>query len=85
MNNETNNQKDNEVLTQLYKTGANETPPAKLNYEIIKYAADAQVNTESPIEGSSHFGGGWKVPLSMAACLVVVFGLLVQIDQGMTM
>jgi len=77
-----NNQQDDKVLAQLYKTGSNETPPAKLNYKILDYAANAKNDTENSIGGSSHFSGGWKVPLSMAACLVVVFGLLVQIDQS---
>jgi len=73
---------DDQVLAQLYKEGAKNTPPAKLNYEIINYAANANQNIPSHKQVSSHFGGGWKVPLSMAASIVVVFALLVQLDQS---
>ena len=73
---------DDEVLEQLYKKGAKETPPAKLNYEIINYAANPDKSTETPKSVGSHFGGDWKVPLSMAASVVVVFALLVQLDQS---
>lgn len=69
---------DDKVLEQLYKKGAKETPPEKLNYEIINYAA----NKKNAASVGSHFGGGWKVPLSMAASVVVVFALLVQLDQS---
>ncbi|MGH1537462.1 MAG: hypothetical protein ACRBDX_05380 [Gammaproteobacteria bacterium] len=78
--------KDEQVLAQFYKQGAKETPPAKLNSEIINYAADASKKTSMPASENnhvgSHFGGGWKVPLSLAASVVVVFALLVQIDQS---
>jgi hypothetical protein len=74
--------KDDEVLAQLYKKGAKETPPAKLNHEIINYAADPDKSHEAPKPVGSHFGGGWKVPLSMAASVVVVFALLLQLDQS---
>ncbi|QMU60182.1 MAG: hypothetical protein GKR92_13460 [Gammaproteobacteria bacterium] len=74
--------KDDEVLAQLYKEGAKDTPPAKLNHEIIHYAANADKSSSSPSHVGSHFGGGWKVPLSMAASVVVVFALLVQLDQN---
>ncbi|MGI9227193.1 MAG: hypothetical protein ACR2PU_00220, partial [Gammaproteobacteria bacterium] len=30
----------------------------------------------------SHFSGGWKVPLSLAASVVLVFALLIQLDQS---
>jgi len=77
-----NNPRDDEVLAQLYKKGAKETPPAKLNYEIINYAANPDKSATTPSQVGSHFGGGWKVPLSMAASVVVVFALLVQLDQS---
>ena len=71
-----NQSQDDEVFAELYKAGAKETAPAKLNYEIINYAKNAD-----KYSGSSHFAGDWKVPLSLAASVVVVFGLLVQLDQ----
>ena len=77
-NSQNNSSQDDQVLARLYKEGAKETPPAKLNYEIINQAA----NAEKPASVSSHFGGGWKVPLSLAASVVVVFGILVQLDQS---
>lgn len=77
-NSQNNSSQDDQVLARLYKEGAKETPPAKLNYEIINQAA----NAEKSASVSSHFGGGWKVPLSLAASVVVVFGLLVQLDQS---
>ena len=77
-NSQNDSNQDDQVLAQLYKEGAKETPPAKLNYEIINYAA----KTEKSVGGSSHFSGGWKVPLSLAASVVVVFALLVQLDQS---
>jgi len=78
----TTDSQDDKVLGQLYKKGAKETPPAKLNYEIINYAAKADKSAATPSQIGSHFGGGWKVPLSMAASVVVVFALLVQLDQS---
>ena len=76
--NSQNDTNDDQVLAHLYKEGAKETAPAKLNYEIINHAA----KVEKPTSVNSHFGGGWKVPLSLAASIVVVFGLIVQIDQN---
>lgn len=73
---------DDQVLAQLYKEGAKNTPPAKLNYEIISYATNANQNIPSHKQVSSHFDDGWKVPLSMAASVVIVFALLVQLDQS---
>ena len=81
-NNSQNNPGDDEVLAQFYKKGAKETPPAKLNSKIINYAANPDTSSETPKSVGSHFGGGWKVPLSMAASVVVVFALLVQLDQS---
>ena len=72
---------DDKVLAQLYKQGAKETPPAKLNHKIINYAANANKPASAQSQVNSHFSGGWKVPLSMAASVVVVFALLVQLDQ----
>lgn len=74
----TTDSQDDKVLEQLYKKGAKDTPPPKLNYEIINYAK----NKKNSASVGSHFGGGWKVPLSMAASVVVVFALLVQLDQS---
>ncbi len=73
---------DDKVLAQLYKEGAKEGPPEKLNQDIIKYAANASKPDVTKHKVGSHFGGGWKVPLSMAACLVVVFALLIQLEQS---
>jgi len=83
-NSQDNNLQDDQVLAKLYKDGAKDSPPAKLNSEILNYAAKARKpGTEQSAVGS-HFGGGWKVPLSLAASIVVVFGLLVQLDQTQT-
>ena len=76
-----NDRKDDEVLAQLFKKGAKEAPPAKLNSKILNYAANPDKSVTAPTSVGSHFGGGWKVPLSMAASVVVVFALLVQLDQ----
>lgn len=73
---------DDRVLEQLYKEGAKDEPPAKLNDEIINYAANASKSDAKNSQVGSHFGGGWKVPLSMAASVVVVFALLVQLEQS---
>ena len=73
-----NHSKDDEVLAQLFQAGSKDTPPARLDHEILNYAANA--NRSARV--GSHFGGGWKVPLSMAACLVLVFGILVQLEQS---
>lgn len=78
----TTDSQDDKVLEQLYKKAAKETPPAKLNSEIINYAANPNKTAETSSPVGSHFGGGWKVPLSMAASVVVVFALLVQLDQS---
>ncbi len=77
-NHSQNDANDDQVLARLYKEGAKETASAKLNYEIINHAAKAEKSSGV----SSHFGGGWKVPLSLAASVVVVFGLIVQLDQN---
>lgn len=69
---------DDQVLAQLYKKGAKETPSPELDRKILDYAA--QKNT--PAHGSSHFGGGWKVPLSLAASVILVFAILVQLDRS---
>jgi len=74
--------RDDKVLAQLYKQGAKDTPPAKLNHKIINYAANANQSASAHNQINSHFSGGWKVPLSMAASVVVVFALLVQLDQN---
>ena len=74
MNNET---QDDEVLARFYKEGAKEIPSKELDGKILAYAAEK----EKSKQGSSHFSGGWKVPLSMAASVVLVFAILIQIDQ----
>ena len=81
---------DDQVLAQLYKEGAKDQPPTSLDDKIINYAANAnkpnsnssQANNKTESQVGSHFGGGWKVPLSMAASVVVVFALLVQLEQS---
>ncbi len=78
----TNKSQNDKVLAQLYKEGAKDTPPAKLNHKIINYAANANKPASAHSQVSSHFSDGWKVPLSMAASVVVVFALLVQLDQN---
>ena len=69
---------DDQVLAQLYKEGAKETPSPELDQKILDYAA----NKNKSAHGSSLFGGGWKVPLSLAASVVLVFTILVQLDQS---
>lgn len=69
---------DDQVLAQLYKKSAKETPSPELDRKILDYAA----KKNTPAHGNSHFGGGWKVPLSLAASVVLVFAILVQLDQG---
>ena len=69
---------DDQVLKRLYKEGAKEAPSAKLDEKILEYAA----NKNKSKGGDSHFGGGWKVPLSLAASVVLVFAILVQLDQS---
>ena len=78
---ENNQSQDEELLAQLYKKGAKETPSAKINCEIIKHAKNTERTAPTPSHIGSHFGGGWKVPLSLAASVVVVFALLIQLDQ----
>ena len=77
-----NNLQDDQVLAKLYKKEAKDTPPAKLDNKILNYAANANKSSSENSPVGSHFGGGWKVPLSMAASVVVVFALLVQLDQS---
>jgi len=72
---------DDQVLKALFRQGAKETPPAQLNSKILDYAAKAHHAAPETSHVGSHFGGGWKVPLSLAASVVVVFALLVQLDQ----
>lgn len=69
---------DDQVLAQLYKKGAKESPSPELDRKILDYAA----KKNTPVHGSSHFGGGWKVPLSLAASVVLVFAILVQLDRS---
>jgi len=69
---------NDQVLAKLYKKGAKQTPSSELDRKILDYAA----NKNKPVRGSSHFGGGWKVPLSLAASVVLVFAILVQLDQS---
>lgn len=77
-----NKSRDDEVLAKLFKQSAKETSPAKLDHAILNYAASPEKSTATSNSIGSHFGGGWKVPLSMAASVVVVFALLVQLDQN---
>lgn len=74
MNNET---QDDKVLARLYKEGTKETSPKELDEKILNYAAE----NKKPSLGGSLFAGDWKVPVSMAASVVLVFALLVQLDQ----
>ena len=74
MNNET---QDDKVLARLYKEGAKEPSPKELDEKILNYAAE----NKKPSPGGSLFAGDWKVPVSMAASVVLVFALLVQLDQ----
>ena len=70
--------KDNQILSKLYKEGAKESPSAELDQKILEYAAKKNKSKHA----TSHFSGGWKVPLSLAASVVVVFALLIQLDQS---
>ena len=72
------NPQDDQVLKQLYRKGAKESPSSELDQKILAYAA----KKNNPNQGSSHFGGGWKVPLSLAASVTLVFALLLQLDQN---
>lgn len=69
---------DDQALTKLYKSGAKETPSSQLDRKILDYA----VNKNRPGLGGSHFGGDWKVPLSLAASVLLVFTILVQLDKN---
>ena len=66
------------ALSRLYKSGAKNTPPPALDRKILDYAA----NNNKPGIGDSHFGGGWKVPLSLAASVLLVFTILLQLDKN---
>ena len=68
---------DDQVLAKLYKEGAKETPSPELDKKILNYAA----NKHKAKRGSSYFSGGWKVPLSLAASITIVFAIIMQIQQ----
>ncbi len=72
------NSKDDQVLQQLYKKGAKQAPPSELDQKILDYAA----NQAQDKRGKKSFSGNWKVPLSLAASVVLVFALLVQLDKN---
>ncbi len=69
---------DDQVLAALYKKGAKEIPSSELDRKILDYAT----KENAPAHDDSHFGGGWKVPLSLAASVLLVFAILVQLDQS---
>ena len=66
---------DDQVITKLYKEGAKETPPPKLDQIILNYAASKNKRS------SSYFSGGWKVPVSLAASITIVFAIIMQIEK----
>ena len=68
---------DDKVLANLYKVGAKETPPPELDKKILDYAASKHKTKRS----SSYFSGGWKIPLSLAASITIVFAIIMQIEQ----
>ena len=69
---------DDRTLAQLYKKAAKENPSPELDRKILGYAASKHL----PVQGNSHFGTGWKVPFSLAASVVLIFTILVQLDQS---
>jgi len=74
-----NNQSHNDsALSKLYKSGVNESPSSQLDEKILNYAAKQNIHTSH----SSHFDGGWKVPLSLAASVLLVFTILLQLDNN---
>ena len=68
---------NDKVLAKLYKAGAKETPPPELDKKILNYAASKHKTKRT----SSYFSGGWKVPLSLAASITIVFAIIMQIEQ----
>ncbi len=69
---------NDKALSKLYKSGVKNKPPLELDRKILDYAA----NKNKPGFNDSHFGGGWKVPLSLAASVLLVFTILLQLDKN---
>ncbi len=76
-NNHTGNSKSSDpVMDDLYQRSSREQPPESLDQLILKKAHDSN---KKPGAGSP-FSGGWKIPFSMAA--VMVLGLVVLLRLG---
>ncbi len=69
---------DDQVFSQLFKKAIKDSPRPELDRKILDYAAEKN----NQVRSSNHFNGGWKVPLSLAACLLLVFTVLIQFDQN---
>ncbi|GMR07042.1 MAG: hypothetical protein BMS9Abin26_0044 [Gammaproteobacteria bacterium] len=74
----------NDDISTLYQRGSDELPPAHLD-DAIRAAARREVC--STAKSLSPFAGNWKVPLSLAALLVISSSLVILIEtqqQGIT-
>jgi len=61
-------------LSRVYKATAKETPPVELDTRILERARQA-VRRQARV-GRSPFANNWKIPVSLAAVLVLTVGLV---------
>ena len=69
---------EDQKLSALYKKASNEEPPAHLDDEIMALAHRETEKHKHPV---SPFSGKWQISASMAAILVIAFGLITFIDM----
>lgn len=69
--------KYDQALSRLYKKDAKQTSPSEIDKKILEYAANKVQEKNS----KSYFSGSWKVPLSLAASVAIVFAIIMQINQ----
>ena len=64
-------------LSRLYEVGAKEEPTAELDATILNAARESVKSTS----GRYPFSGGWRVPASLAAVLLVGLAVILQLQQ----
>lgn len=82
MNTENDKQPNDEQLSNLYGQTGREQPPAHLNDAIL--AAARRETASRPHPAYSPFSNNWRVPVSLAAVLVLSIGLVNLMDDEVT-
>lgn len=79
MSTENNNLPGDKHLSSLYKQAAQDMPPAQLDDAIL--AAARRETAARPHPLTSPFSGSWRIPASLAAVLVLSFGVVQLMDN----